>query len=270
MELHTEFNEPFYISALYSAFAATRAADFYGKGEAHDFWEIVIVTEGELGATAGKDVFYLKKGQAILHTPGEFHNLWSERDKSVSFIIFSFSANNLPLPQSKVMQLTDMQLPQELLDGIAENFTRKTIWVTGIREGCEARAALTVKRLELFLLELLQGEEKPRTDRTPQSAKHYASVVRFLEENLSLPLTVPQIAEACGLGEVNLKKIFSRYAGTGVMSYFNHLKVRAAVEMLERGATVREVSEALGFLSQNYFCTVFTRIMGKSPKNFKG
>ena len=56
----------------------------------------------------------------------------------------------------------------------------------------------------------------------------------------------------------------------GVMSYFTRLKIRAAVALLEQGVSVREASDALGFVSQNYFCTVFTRIMGKSPKNFKG
>ena len=38
-------------------------------GETHDFWEIVIVLDGEIGVTAGSKVINLKSGEAILHEP---------------------------------------------------------------------------------------------------------------------------------------------------------------------------------------------------------
>jgi AraC-like DNA-binding protein len=135
----------------------------------------------------------------------------------------------------------------------------------------EAKAAIAIKRLELYLLELMStAAQGVRIGGSSQSAQNYATVVRYLEENLYRPLTVAEIAKACNMGEVNLKKTFSRYAGLGVISYFNRLKIHAAVEMLERGATVRECAESLGFLNQNYFSTVFARIMGKPPKSYKG
>ena len=271
MYRHTELGGGFSFTAIYSAFDATRGADFYGKVEAHDFWELVIVTDGEIGVTAGKDAFSLRKGQAILHAPNELHNLWSEKHKSSGIIIFSFSAKGMPSSATRIFEVGDLQQPREILAQIEQSYHKYKIWVDSVREGQEVAACIAIKRLELFLLELLAaGRVQPHPAHTPQSAKRFAEVVKYLEESISLPLTVSQIASACNLGEVNLKKIFSRYAGMGVMSYFNNLKMRAAVALLEKGATVREASEALGFLSQNYFCTVFTRIMGKSPKNYKG
>ncbi|MBQ9779024.1 MAG: helix-turn-helix transcriptional regulator [Clostridia bacterium] len=271
MYLYTALEDNFALTAIYSAFGDMRTADYYGKGEAHDFWELVIVTEGEIGATAGKNVHYLKKGEAILHAPGEFHNLWSEKNERSGIIIFSFSAKEMPVSASCTLRVSDLQRPREILAQIEHCFHKHKIWVQAVREGQELAACMAIKRLELFLLELLATKDTQRhAGSTPQSARHFAEVVRYLEENVSLSLTVAQIAAACNLGEVNLKKIFSRYAGMGVMSYFTRLKIRAAVALLEQGVSVREASDALGFVSQNYFCTVFTRIMGKSPKNFKG
>ena len=271
MYRHLNTENFFHITALYTAFQAVYGADYYVSGETHDFWEIVIVTEGEIGVTAGKDVFHLRRGQAILHEPNEFHNLWSERGHAAGFVIFSFSAPRLTLPPFKIFEVRDLSEPFSILAEIENSLQMHKHWAEGVKAGCEQKAALALKRLELFLLQTL-FENQPQRAGNPlsQSAKHYAAVVKFLEENLHRNLSIAEIAAACQLGEVNLKKIFSRYAGVGVIAYFNHLKTQAAVKMLENGATVRETAEQLGFVNQNYFCTVFKRIMGKAPKSFKG
>ena len=270
MHQHLSTTKFFHITALHTAFQATYGADYYFGGESHDFWEIVIATEGEIGVTAGKDVFYLKKGQAILHEPNEFHNVWSEKGHEAGLLIFTFSADHLPNLPSRIFEVSELAVPVDILTEIRSAFQRHKGWIEGVREGCEQKAELALKRLELFLLQTFFENAPQKSGASlPQSAKHYADVVKFLEENLHRALSVAEIAKECRVGEVNLKKIFSRYAGVGVIAYFNHLKVRAAVGLLEGGATVREVSEQLGFLNQNYFCTVFKRVTGKTPKSFK-
>ncbi len=271
MYQHLNTEKFFRVTALHTAFQAVYGADYYFGGESHDFWEIVIVTEGEIGVTAGKDVFHLRRGQAILHTPNEFHNLWSERGREAGFVIFTFSAANLTPPPSRIFEVRDLAEPIEILTDLRASLQRHKGWIEAVRAGCEQKAELAFKRLELFLLQTILAN-KPQKMGNPlsQSAKHYAAAVKFLEENLHRNLSVREIAAECQIGEVNLKKIFSRYAGMGVIAYFNYLKMRAAAELLAGGATVRETSEALGFLNQNYFCTVFKRVMGKTPKSFKG
>ena len=271
MHQHLNTEHFFRITALHTAFQAVYGGDYYVSGESHDFWEIVIVTEGEIGVTAGKDVLHLRKGQAILHTPNEFHNLWSERGREAGIVIFTFSANNLTPPLSRIFEVLDLAEPIDILTELRTSLQRHKGWIEGVREGYEQKAELAFKRLELFLLKTVfeNGAQKAGNP-LPQSAKHYAAAVKFLEENLHRNLSIAQISAECHIGEVNLKKIFSRYAGVGVIAYFNYLKMRAAVKLLESGSTVREAAEALGFLNQNYFCTVFKRVMGKAPKSFKG
>lgn len=271
MHQHFSTEHFFRITALHTAFQAVYGGDYYYGGESHDFFEIVIVTEGEIGVTAGKDVFHLRRGEAILHTPNEFHNLWSERGRAAGFVIFTFSAQSLIPPPSRIFKVRDLTEPADILTEMRASFQRHKGWIEGVREGCEQKATLALKRLELFLLQTIFENEPQKLGKPlAESAKHYAAVVRFLEENMHRSLSVREIADACRIGEVNLKKIFSRYAGVGVIAYFNHLKMRAAVKLLESGSTVREAAEALGFLNQNYFCTVFKRVMGKAPKSFKG
>ena len=66
------------ISALFSAFERIFDKDYYFGGETHDFWELVCVVEGAIRVTAGEDIFMLEEGQAVLHSPMDFHSFWSE------------------------------------------------------------------------------------------------------------------------------------------------------------------------------------------------
>ena len=71
------------------------------------------------------------------------------------------------------------------------------------------------------------------------------------------------------MSEINLQKTFSRYAGVGIMEYFNRIKMRKATELLVEGLSVKETALKLGFHDQNYFSTMFKRITGHTPSKIK-
>ena len=85
------------MTSIFEFYEETFVDDYYFSGQSHDFWEFVCVIDGILGVTAGNDVFILKRGQAILHKPMEFHRLWSEKEDHVlNIIVLSFAVDNLP------------------------------------------------------------------------------------------------------------------------------------------------------------------------------
>ena len=53
MYIGTEIGNAFSIQALYTAFDEWIQSEYFFVGERHDFWELVLVTEGEVGVTAG-------------------------------------------------------------------------------------------------------------------------------------------------------------------------------------------------------------------------
>lgn len=265
---YVENKDCFQITALYTAFSQSLESDYYFPGECHNFWELVIVTEGEIGVTAGSNVLILKKNQAILHEPMEFHRLWSEGNSPASIIIFSFAANKMPKYSSKTFELTSPQTPAKLLSQIKDTFETSFINVTGFRKGNEIGATLAIKNLEILLLELVSQNLKTNTFVNSRIAKNYSNIINILEENQHRNLLISDIAKMCNMSEVNLKKTFSKYSGMGVMNYFNQLKIYSAIAMLRSGKTVCETANSLGFSNQNYFSTVFKRITGKAPSYY--
>jgi len=87
-----------------------------------------------------------------------------------------------------------------------------------------------------------------------------------LEEHVEERLTVAEVARLCSMSESAIKKTFTRYAGIGMMAYFNQMKMRRAARLMEEGMSVRQAAAAVGFSDQNYFSTVFKRTTGAAPR----
>ena len=108
-------NNP-HITSLYTAFKRHMESNFTFDGESHDFWELVCVIEGKVGVTAGSNIFSLEKGQAILHSPMQFHRLYSEGDTSPAVIIFSFNGENIPDISDKICRINNLSELYEIYE----------------------------------------------------------------------------------------------------------------------------------------------------------
>lgn len=266
---YVDTDEVFRIKTLYTAFVANYDNKYYFNGEYHNFWEMVIVLDGTLGVTAGSDLFILKKGQAVIHEPMEFHRLWSEGNSNTKIIVFTFGAVGMPKYSSKIFEIPNLKSASDLLDEIHSNFKNDNLNLLGINEPSKITYQLTIKKLEMFILTSLSQKAEKNDIVKSQTAKNYTNIANILESNIDKNLSVSDIAELCNMSQINLKKTFSRYSGMGVMAYFNQLKITAAISMLKNEMTIHEISDALGFSNQNYFSTVFKRITGHSPSYFK-
>ena len=264
---YIDVEEIFRIKTMYTAFEQTYKSDYEYVGEHHNFWEIVMVMEGELGVTAGNKVFVLKKGQAVIHEPMEFHRLWSEGNSCPKIIIISFGAVCMPKLSDKVFEITDLEVPETILIDIKNVFEMYKINTIGIKD--KVGYQKVIKNLEMFILEIVSRKIKKTSTVKSQTAKNYTNIVNTMERNIDKNLSVAEIAKFCNMSEINLKKTFSRYSGMGVMAYFNQLKVTAATTMIRNGMTIQETANALGFSNQNYFSTVFKRITGNPPSFYK-
>ncbi len=265
---YVDVSGSFRIRMLYTAFSEEIGTDYFFAGERHDFWELVVVDRGEIGVTAGEEAGILRQGQAILHRPMEFHRIWSAGGEPARIIVFSFGAEGLPADAAGQFVLREPGCPGVLLEELRQAFRQDGISIVGIREP-SISAQLFLKRLELFVLELVYGRNGKDSPRRSRSAENYAQIIRFMEQNVHRDLSVEEIARQCSMSSINAKQTFSRYAGMGIRAYFNKLKIQSAITMLQKGCSVQETAAALGFSSPNYFCTVFKRITGKTPTAYK-
>lgn len=264
---YVDMTDVFRIKTLYTAFTEVIGSDYFFVGERHNFWELVIVADGEVGITAGENVWVLHKGQAMLHPPMEFHRVWYCGTPG-RIIVFSFGAEGLPLDAGGSFAVYDPEQADALLQKLKVCFQRKGINILAMQQP-QSSAYILLKQWELFILKLMDQKKQLHQEEKSRTAKNYASIVKVLEDHVHENLTIAQIAELCKMSQVSAKQTFSKYTGMGIINYFNRLKIERAVHMLQSGSSVQETADALGFSSQNYFSTVFKRITGKTPTTYK-
>ena len=230
-------------------------------GETHPFYELVYVISGSVGITAGEEIYTLHAGQMILHPPDEFHRIRAEDDSEPHVLNLSFWAAAMPFHSGRVFALNERE-HQALIELCAEV-------ARGLKVADRSLLNEQRLRLELWLLGVLGRGGADITPCADPNALRYAAIVSLLREHLCEPLTAQDIAQLSNMSLSSLKKIFSRYAGMGVASFFTEMKMRHAVVLLESGKRVGETAAELGYTDQNYFSTVFRRVMGTVPGSYR-
>lgn len=230
-------------------------------GEMHPFYELVYVVSGCVGITAGEEVYTLHSGQMLLHPPNEFHRIWSEENSEPHVLNLSFYAGTMPVYSGRVLQIQSSEA-DTLLD-ICQQINR------GLKNDDRGFLNKQRLRLELWLLDAAKQTTVSIPPSDAASALRYAEIVNILREHLHEQLTSQDIARLSSMSLSSLKKIFSHYAGMGVSGFFTEMKMRHAVMLLQSGKRVGETAAALGYSDQNYFSTVFRRVMGTVPGSYR-
>ncbi len=265
----------FRITKLNTFFQRQYPNGYSFKGEYHNFYEVVCVLSGEVLVTAGKDVYTLKAGEITYHPPEEFHAFREEANSHPNIIIFSFEAENFPDVKGKIFQLTEHNISEikEIYNVLLKVFEfepptkyGKRIWVQEINDGEEASVALFIKKLELFLLSILNKDTvNEESMMKTRGSRSFYKILTVMEENISNSLHVEAIAKLCGISVPTLEKTIYHFLGYGAMAHYNILKMQKAYKMLLDGFSVKEVAFYLGFSNQNYFSARFKKYYGFPP-----
>lgn len=82
-------------------------------------------------------------------------------------------------------------------------------------------------------------------------------------------LSIRQIAELCGVSESGLRSHFRQVYGTSPQQYRMNSKISRARYLLEAtDLSVCQIADRLGFYDEAYFCKMFRKNVGCSPKQY--
>ena len=258
------------IDSLHTFFKSDFKKNYVFKGEKHNFWEIVFVTDGTVGITAEEEIFVLGSGQAVIHKPDEFHKIWSEFDTNPTVIVLSFDASVFPKLDGRVFHFdsSSHKKLEEVYEMSFKCFEREGIKVSSVKPNGKIDAEFIRLQLELLILSLVHKQETTAR-KGVRSAEIFASAVKIMEDSPDAGYCIDDIAAMCSISPAYLKKIFVKYTGCSVMQYYSRLRARIACGYLDNGRSVKETALLLGFNDQNYFSTFFKRVMGMSPTDFR-
>lgn len=94
--------------------------------------------------------------------------------------------------------------------------------------------------------------------------------INYLGKNLEKKLTLNQLAKEIGYSPTYFTTLFKKETNYSPISYFSHLKIVKASELLDyTNMKVKEISFHLGYSDPYYFTKDFKKKMGLSPRNYR-
>lgn len=282
------FERIFNIEKIIMMFYMELPKNFSYEGESHDFWEMVYIDKGEMICTADKNRFTLKSGEMTFHKPNEFHNLSGNNTVAPNISILSFQCRSKAMQhfEGKIFRLTAEE--KALLSALISEGTscfrledpNNPLLPNNMQkvESAPLGSSQMIKNLlEIFLIRLCRNEDTlPKTMRqsyviggvdVPYNVKE---ILDFLQENIYGKITVSDVAQAVGKGESTVKQLFSLYRPSGIMKYYNSLKIKEARRLIREGKyNMTQISDLLHFDSPQYFSTCFKAYTKMTPSEYK-
>ncbi len=103
-----------------------------------------------------------------------------------------------------------------------------------------------------------------------QYSEEIMKVIDYIREHLSARLSLSEIAKALYISPNTLSKRFKKETGISIGKYIDRMLFFNAERLLSKSeATIKEISNSLGFCDQFYFSRRFSRHFGESPKSYR-
>jgi YesN/AraC family two-component response regulator len=104
----------------------------------------------------------------------------------------------------------------------------------------------------------------------PQTSVLVKHAVAYVQQNYASTLSRQEIANAVGVHEDYLGRIFARELGMSPWEYLNRYRIKRAKELLRTtSAPIAAIATQVGFDAPAYFSRVFGKEVGCSPRQYR-
>ena len=244
----------------------------------HDFYELLFFLEGDVTYMIGETAHKLVSGDLLMIPCGIPHHpvfsgtaryrrvvLWLTADFVRSLPQGGELAEALALETTESTQgrlyrfrMTDSDPILECAMSIAEEFSYQ-------RPFADTMTTLLVTRLLILISRMVPAADSSGS-RDSASQQLAQEVVAFIDENLSLDLTLDFIADHFFISKFYLSRVFRRHMGITTHNYISQRRLFRARQLLYDGHPPSDVYRLCGYSDYSVFYRAFRERYGVSPR----
>ncbi len=231
----------------------------------HDYYELEIILSGEATHILNNTSMHIKRGDAYLLTPLDFHQFCEKTE--MELLNTSFSEDYLP--EEIAPYITS------LTSGIIYHFTEEELCFVEqllMRLNREIVSNHALKNIvcHAILSQLLTPfirEANKHIITIPQQMQRASA---YIYKNFRQNLLISDLAAHLGLSPNYCGNLFTKTFGVSFNTYLQQVRLKYAGRLLSSSNTpIAEIAIAAGFRSVEYFNWSFKKYLGLSPSTYR-
>jgi len=225
----------------------------------HDFWQIIVVTDGILNITTHQDYRPLRSGDVHILPPKKYHALQSDDGYSQIGINLNPRINTrgiISMMERLFVEPVNLHVDKVLL--LAEQISQKNALGTPL---AYAQMASLIDMFVFDCIEIMESDEKKRFD---------SKLIEYLDDHMSETLHLSDIAAHFYISIPHLERLCKASFNTGVMAQLQLRRLKHAQLLLSSTEMmVQEIGQAVGYTDPAHFTGFFVRLCGMSPREYR-
>lgn len=237
------------------------------KGRVLGEYQLLYITKGR-GTFSSKSsgTWQVKEGMMFLLFPGEWHTY--QPDDATGWNEYWIGFNGHIMDEwvkagffSKETPIFNVGLNEELI-----SLYKRAIIIADAQEA-NYQQALSGIACNLISMALYLSRNKDFSASNIAEQINNAKIA--VHENIS-SITPEDLAEGLCMSYSRFRKIFKEYTGFAPAQYIQEVRISMAKEMLTNTSkSIKEIALELGYENKDYFFTVFKKVAGMTPANYR-
>ncbi|MCD7748560.1 MAG: AraC family transcriptional regulator [Oscillospiraceae bacterium] len=245
----------------------------------HEFDKIVILLSGQVEYMVESCTYPLRPWDILLIKHHAIHKALIDRSTPYERVILYLDGQytNRSVPEGDLLSCFDRadQQGRYLLTPAAADREALTTLFDAMEKALDDEQFGAQALRDTFVIQLLiqinrialrdGGFQSPETAYNPKIAQ----TLSYINEHLSEPLTVDELAGRVYLSRYHFMRLFKAQTGSTVHSYVQQRRLLYAAQLIRRGIPVSKAAEDSGFAEYSTFYRDFRAAFGISPKQLK-
>ncbi len=266
--------------------------NFYEKHVAcsahyHTYIELIYCLNGEFSAWLNGKNYYFSKGDLLVISSNEVHEIYALSDSPSCYIVVKFEPeilynsvsdtfdtkyvfpftldNTAPQKVFSYSEIYSTDIPK-LMHNIIDEYSKKEY-------GFELAVKADICRIFLWILRHWNnmGINIPHTDALyREHIKSVQKVLEYLAEHYNEDVTADDMAKLANLSYSYFSRVFKQLMNRSFNDYLNFIRITEAEKLLiSTDKSITEIAGETGFSSSSYFIKVFDKYKKASPSQFR-
>ena len=260
-----------YITQILGYYYSIRNANYFFKGETHEYFELTYVDRGGLLTQVDGVTYELHENDLMIYGSGQFHtqrmiDAEEHGGNSCSYITILFDIDQV---DSSALLNRVFSCDKRLY----------TLIRTFVQEGSSQLPymnSLMLCLLQEIIIRLLQNDFAGKTSEklTNNIRQHYQDellekILSYIDETIQEPITIADICQKFSLSRSSLQLLFKENLNQSPKKYISERKLDKACHMIDEGTyNISEIALMMGFNSIHYFSRAFTQRYHMSPSEY--